>query len=263
MSKDQEPIRIPVFCHKEIEWLYCNGLHIGESKIDHLLSLPVDTLIQDLELVLKDSIYRFDPLVDGMDDRTEDETSYVIHSLFLLGELKSNKSISVIIFMLCQSHEFAYHFLGDFQYEIWEVLYKLSPDLETLKYYMSNVGVDTWAHNVVSETIVQLVLHEPKRRADGLKWFDNVISSLNISEDQDALGILISSIIDINGWELIPLVTECYNKEFSTDYLPMSLTEVQSSLQAGIEKTSLKKPILSIIDRYNIITSTWAGYKKE
>jgi hypothetical protein len=50
----------PEFIHKEINWLYENGLRIGEEKLKQILSLPHKSLVSDLRNILHDSICRYE-----------------------------------------------------------------------------------------------------------------------------------------------------------------------------------------------------------
>jgi tetratricopeptide (TPR) repeat protein len=50
----------PEFIHQEISWLYENGLNIESEKLRQILSLPEQTLISDLKIVVRDSMARYE-----------------------------------------------------------------------------------------------------------------------------------------------------------------------------------------------------------
>jgi tetratricopeptide (TPR) repeat protein len=58
----------PVFTHPEIELLYQKGLYIGEEALNKILALPRESLIEDLEKILNDSIHRFTYFSDKFED---------------------------------------------------------------------------------------------------------------------------------------------------------------------------------------------------
>ncbi|MFA5463390.1 MAG: hypothetical protein WC265_04880, partial [Dysgonamonadaceae bacterium] len=126
----------PKFENPEIEWLYTNGLDIDKEKLNTLLSLPRESLISDLELVLQDSIDRY-AYFSEEDDWEEEPTDFLIHAIYLLGELESTKSLENIFHVLRQSYEYLHFYLGDFlTAEIWDPVYKLANhNLEACKQF--------------------------------------------------------------------------------------------------------------------------------
>ena len=130
----------PKFANTEIEWLYSNGLYIGEDIINALLSLPRDILISDLELVLQDSIDRYAHFHDLIEKEEWDEEkmNFVIHAIYLLGELESKDSIESIFNVLKQSNDYLNLYLGDFVASaIWEPIYKIANhNLNACKQFM-------------------------------------------------------------------------------------------------------------------------------
>jgi len=262
----------PIFYHQEIRWLYCNGLYIGEEKINILLSLPKDTLIQDLELVLQDSIDRYGYFYKLVDENgwEEEKMNFVVHSLFLLGELKVAKSIDIVIKVLSQSNEYLELYLGDFLGElIWEILYKIAADnLEVCKQFMFKPGIDTYGRTIFPGMVVQLALHHPERRDEAINWFNAVIQfflTSNIEEnviDSDFIGLLICDLIDIRGSELLSEIKKLFDRGIVAENVCGDWKEVSEAFMRP-ERYSNKRKILSIAERYKNVTSTWAGYKQE
>mgnify|MGYP000040805803 CR=1 FL=1 len=174
-TKPQEITTItqaPSFTHQEIEWLYCNGLYIGKEKIDTILSLPKDTLIQDPELVLQDSINRYYYFQKLTDDNgwVEEKMNFVIHSLYFLAELKASDSLDTIFNVASQSNEYLELYIGDFlSSSIWEIMYKIGANkLEACKLFMFKPGVDTYARIIFVDMVEQLAFHQPERRGEAI-----------------------------------------------------------------------------------------------
>jgi hypothetical protein len=171
--------KAPKFNHKEIEWLYSNGLYIGEEKLNKILSLPKDSLIQDLELVLQDSIDRYGYFNKFVveNEWEEEKMNFVVHAIYLLGELEATDSLDIIFNVLSQSDEYFELYLGDFLTSmIWEPVYKMaSNNLEACKKFIFKPGIDTYARTTFPDMVEQLVLHHPERRDEALNWFAEII----------------------------------------------------------------------------------------
>lgn len=107
----------PEFKHKEINWLYENGLRIDKEKLKNILKLPYDSLVSDLTLILKDTIYKYEyfkKLADKSEKWQESRMSFPIHAVYLLGELRAEESLDNIIDSFRQSEEFIEFCYGDF-----------------------------------------------------------------------------------------------------------------------------------------------------
>ncbi|MCB9425927.1 MAG: DUF1186 domain-containing protein [Flavobacteriales bacterium] len=262
----------PNFNHEETEWLYTNGLYIGEEKLSKILSLPQDSIIQDLELVLQDSINRygyFNKLVEekGWD---EEKMNFVVHAIYLLGELGATKSIDSIINVLSQSEEYIELYLGDFVTSmIWEPLYKIAANnLEDCKQFMFKSGIYTYARTNFTDMLEQLALHQPDRKNEVLSWYKQVIQfylNTKLEDniiDSDVVGLLICNIIDIQGVELLPEIEKLFEQGIVSKGICGDWEEVRVAFESPNAYDN-RKEILPMSARYEMVTSTWAGYNEE
>lgn len=264
--------KAPKFNHEEIEWLYSNGLYISEDKLNTILSLPKETLIADLELVLQDSIDRFGYFsnIALEEDWGEERMDFVIHAIYLLGELESAPSLKSFFKVLSQSDEYFDLYLGDFLSSmIWEPLYKLaSNNTEACKQFMFEPGINTFAKTNFPDMVEQLVFHQPDRRNEVIQWFKDVIDFFLISKlddnviDSDLIGLLICNIIDIKGIELSSEIEALFEKRIVSKGICGGWEDVKVAFERPV-KYDKKKEILPINERYKQITSTWAGYNEE
>jgi len=273
ISQDTKIVsQAPTFAHKEIEWLYSHGLYIGKDKLNIILSLPRESLIQDLELVLQDSIVRYGYFKKRSDDFGWDEEKmlFLTHAICLLGELKSQNSIDAIFNILSQSTEYLQFHLGEFITSfLWEPLYKLAVDnLQVFEEFMFIPGVDTYARCTVPDLVAQIALHHPERRDEVINWFRNVITFFLNSKlddnviDSDLIGLMICDISDMEGTELLPDIEKLFergivSKHICGDWDELSETFINSS------DYDLKRKVLPIAERYEEVTSTWAGYNED
>ena len=274
-TKEQEvkpTIIAPTFINAEIEWLYTNGLYIGEEKLNTLLSLPRETLISDLEMILQDSIERYAYFNDliKVEKWDEEKMNFVIHAIYLLGELKSAKSIESIFNVLKQSKEYLDLYFGDFLTSaIWEPIYKIANhNLEACKQFMFEPGVNTYSRTVFTDMVEQVAYHQPDRRSEVIQWFKEVILFFLNSDiednviDSQVVGLLICNILHLKAKELKPEIEKLFDKGI----VAQGICGVWSEVNKAFEETSRydkKRKILSIVERYQEITSTWAGYNDD
>tara|TARA_R110002050_G_C8919619_1_gene511336 strand:+ start:307 stop:1905 length:1599 start_codon:yes stop_codon:yes gene_type:complete len=269
VSENRNP---PCFSHQEIEWLYTNGIFIGEDKINKILALPRETLIADLELILQDSINRFAHFNKLVSDQgwEEEKMNFVIHSFFLLGELKSEESLEAIFNALSQSSEYLELYIGDFlTTDIWEPIYKIAAtNLEACKQFMFQPGIDDYARSNICDIVQQLALHHPEKREEALQWFAEIIQFFLNSKPEDnvissdVVGLLICNIIDIEGVELLPEVEKLFEQGIVSIGICGSWENVSEDLINPIQH-DCKLEILPIVQRYAEVTSTWAGYNED
>ncbi len=266
------------FHHQEIEWLYNKGLYIEEEKIDNLLSLPRNTLIQDLELVLQDSINRYRYFEQWVEQEgwDEEKMNFILHALYLLAEIQviddtdTTESIDSIFNVLSQSKDYLEFYLGDFLTEImWEVVYKVGANnLEACKQFMFKPAIYTYARTIITSMVEQVALHQPDRRAEVITWYTDVIQFFlgsNIEDnviDSDTIALMICSIINIEGKELLSDVEKLFNKGLVSTGICGDWDEVSKAI---VKRNTYdkKSKILTIKERYKNVTSTWAGYNED
>lgn len=271
-TKKQEKSEInvaPVFNHTQINWLYSNGLYIGEEKLKTLLALPRKTLIADLEMVLHDSIVRFSYFnqIAETESWNEETCNFVVHAFFLLGELQANESVNTLLKVLSQSKEYLELFFDDFlATDLWEPLYKIAnKNLEVYKQFMFQPSIYTFSKSLLCDTVEQIALHKPKQREEVIEWFKNVIQyfvSCNTDDniiDSDVIGLLICNILHIEGKELLPDIEKLFEKNIVATEICGTWEAVSRDIQKPV-RYKRKNDVLPIIERYTHITTTWAGY---
>ncbi|MDA3799389.1 MAG: DUF1186 domain-containing protein [Kiritimatiellae bacterium] len=262
----------PTFKHSEIAWLYANGLYIEKEKLQTLLQLPRKSLINDLEQVLEDSINRykyFSRLTDkeGWDEET---INFAVHAVFLLGELEAEESVDTIIKVLSQSEDYIELYFGDFITSgLWEPVYKIVNQYpDKCKKYLCTSGITTYAKTMITDVFEQVVYNQPARRNEVISWFRDVINFfLNSSIednviDSDLIAFIICNILDFKGKELLPEIEQLFARDFVSKTICGDIKEVKKAF-LWTDKYNKKKDFLSIAERYEEITSTWAGYNED
>lgn len=269
MTKTTEP---PTFNHAEIGLLYNYDLTMSEEDIQTILALPRATLIQDLELVLTDSIERyayFEKITDEV--YNNHEMSFVIHSLYFLAELNAKESLDKIFEVFSQGEECLDLYIGDFLTEnVWEILLKLEPDnLDYIKHFMQKPGIYTFAKTGVAHTLEHIVYLYPERKPEIIDWFEDLFNFyLNCKPedniiDGEMIGLVIASIIDFNGFELLPTIKKLDDKGYIFHGICGTYKDIESAMLEQKETYSRKEEILNLTDRYKQIISTWPDYMED
>jgi tetratricopeptide (TPR) repeat protein len=262
----------PEFTHEEINLLYQKGLYIGIENLDKILALPRETLIGDLEEVLQDCMNRYQYFKNWREtnDWNEETMSFTVHAMYLLGELRAEQSLDVVLEIFRQGEEFLEFWFGDFiTGNLWEPLYYIAnSQTEKLKQFIIEPAVYTYIRSEISVLMQQIALHQPERKEEVISWFKNVLQYFIDSDlkdnvvDSDAIGLMICELIDINADRLLPEIEKLYE----LGYVSMGICGDLTSVNNDIVKPSeydYTKILMNIYDRYHEITTTWAGYREE
>ncbi len=251
----------PRFNHNIVEQLYCNSLRMPHTIITEILSLPKETLLQDLHAVVYDSIARFKHFNDMPFDITTHEI--IKHALFLIGELQSPESLPVVLDMLRQDEKYLEFWLYDSLSEIVEEcifsigLYQTEELLAFLK--EPDRYVD--ARSCVAEAMAQIALHYPERRPEVIQWFNNIfgfyISQKNDDRiiDTELIGIMVWECLDINATELIPIIGKLYSESLADIEMCGDWNDVKKSFEESpSDKIKLRK---NVYEKYNDFLDGW------
>ncbi len=245
----------PIFKNDIINKLYMHSFEIGHDVLRSILSLPEQELIHDLELVIDDSIISFEKYVNG-----SDRIDFILHAIFLLGELKSPRAINLILKVLRRDGEYLNFYIGDYLTEIvWMIFYN-SPDehLPLLLKFMKEPGVGTFSKSEVSSGVAQKALHHPEKRNLIIEWYkevlgffaraklnDNVIDSL-------LLGLICSDLLDLRAEELLTQVEGLYKKDLVSASVCGTLEDFKAELETP-ERLERRKESKDLYDLYNAL----------
>ncbi|MFC5284696.1 DUF1186 domain-containing protein [Pedobacter alpinus] len=209
----------PKFNHTEINYLYANDITIEQELIHEILALPKQTLIEDLESLLKDAEFRFGHFYSLKDNKFLD---FPLHAIFLLMELKSESSLPKILNFLKGDEEFLDFWLGDHITEtLWQCLYKLAfNNTKALAAVLIDDNYYTFIKSTVSEALCQMALHNQHKQDEISDIYCATLNYYNASNfdeeliDKNYLGMLIGDVIDTNQKQLLPIIKELYEKDF-------------------------------------------------
>ena len=228
----------PPFHHTEIQWLYENGLDISEEKIQTLLSLPRQTLIEDLKKVIDDSCARFDDFESQ--DWNEKTHNFMMHALWLLAELPAEEALPHALNVLRQDLGWLDYWFSDALTEnLHSVFYHLGQNrLDVLKDFIKEPDNYWTARGLISNVVSLIAVYQPQRRQEVLDWYTDVLQFFIDNKDDKRVsdyilnGSLAEEILDFKGEELFPLL----KKMFDANIVDQVLTGDWEDLMAEFEE---------------------------
>lgn len=218
-KKYRQTIIEPLFINPEIKLLYQFSFQVDINMIEKLLELPRESLIEDLQKVVIDSIvrYKFFRKLEW-----EDYThSFLLHALFMLRELKAEEALETVLDLLRQNEKFLDYWISDLLTEyMWMIIYELGKNqLDVLKDYILEEGNFTYARTAISEAVSQIALHFPERRNEVIEWYYTVFNLFLEEKDNDKLidtslnGLMVCDVLDLKPVELEETIVKMYGSE--------------------------------------------------
>ncbi len=246
----------PVFHFPQIQWLYENSFSIKKEKLEELLKLPREPLINDLCEVLYDAIRRYDYFSEiEFDVQTH---SSAAHALFLLMELKAAEALSAALELFRQPEEVLELWLGDLLTDnIWQVIYAIGQtQLPLLEDFLKEPNNYTYSRTAVSSAISQLAMHQSTRRQEVLELYERLLHYYFDKQDDPAIveldftSLMLSDIVDFNGTELTKLIKQFYDANLVDMYLYRSWEECLEELNTPDDQRnrSEKRPLQSLFE---------------
>jgi tetratricopeptide (TPR) repeat protein len=263
-SWNSEP---PHFIHSEIEYLYQFGIDIPHELLNEIIRLPHVTLIADLEKILSDAADRYNYFSEsGYEEETH---SFVLHALFLLGEINAEEGLPKILSFLEYDYEFVDFWLGEHKTEtIWQSIYRLGLSNKVLlKQFLVKPGIDTYSKTAVSVALCQMSLHHPEMRDEILSIYQEVLTIFAEADpdenliDSELLGLIIGDTVDCKLNELLPIIKVLYDKGYVALGINGDYDDVEK-LFSKVERSDHKQDLYNIFELYANVLGTWDGYKE-
>ena len=264
-----DPTQSLHFHHQEIKFLYQHDFNIPHEIVKKILALPRQTLIEDLEKVLKDTIDRFDFF--RKQDWANNQLAFQLHALWLLADLKATEALPTVLDILKQNSDFHDFWFSDFLTEnFWESVYHIAGNkLEQLKEVVFHPTSDWAARDIPSTVVAQIALYQPVRRQEAIDWFQSVFEkfeSLDTGDpiiDIDVVGALIANAIFLHESSLLPSIQNLYaqkkvNEDLIGDYQSVE-NDLISDKSIRWEKKRLHQ---TAYERYEYAMKHWYYLQK-
>jgi hypothetical protein len=207
----------PNFHHREIQEMYEEGEKgVSREKLGAVSSLPRETAIEDLEAVIRDSLWRFDHhQTKGSWKNTLPFTYLAIH---LLGDLEAYDSLPLIFDFLRQEEAFHdFWMLLEDRDRLWQPLYLLgNQQLGVLKDFILEKDNYEFPRHLISSTVAQIALHQPERRSEVLEWYQAVFQYF--IDHRNEAGLIDSRLLAFMAWDLIDMNASELQADLKTLY---------------------------------------------
>lgn len=258
-------IPLPKLNHSEVNAFYEYDLSIPREKVEAILALPKETLVQDLETLLLDAIERYD-FFKNFEDKDK-WWEFPTHALYVLIELKAKESLPTILKLLQQEEDFTSYWFGDSITEnFWQVLYYLGEGaFPLLKDLILQPG--NWVNRIVPATaLAQIGLHQPEKKEAIIAWFDEVLTAFlamkeeDISLDGEVIASIVCDLMSLRAKELLPKIKALYDRGLIYAGITGNYAAIKKDI-SGLDSAYEKHKIIhSIFDRYEDVMA-WHGYR--
>lgn len=235
---------------EEISWLYNNDLSIRHEAIEKILQLDPVKLTEDLEKVLHDSIARYDFFAEKVENEGFDyhKLDFPIHALFLLSELKSEKSLPAILELLKQDDDFNELWFGDFINDAFNnALYYCGKNQPKLLFeFLKLPNIFEVNKAIVGESLMEIIADSNRERSFFVEQYREVLKVFieNADDenyvDTEAIGFIISDIIDLGYKELLPEIKQLFDLEIVGFWICGDYESVEEGIQEPNPRQSLE-----------------------
>lgn len=251
---------LPEFQHPAIEALYEYDFSLPADIIAEFLALPRETLVQDLESILRDAIDNHAFYALELEEGALDweQLFFPSHAIGFLGEIKAANSLPLVLEFL-SSHPDALEFwFGDtIISDLWTPLYQLiESQPSAVLPWMLSAGIPAESREAVANAVARIAVHQPERRPEVLAWFRHVLEALLASPPSDNIldtrltSSMLGLLMDLGAPEFIPLATALCEKKYIAHTMIGEPEDILKELENPGEGL-LSDPILPIDRRYH------------
>ena len=229
---------------EEMSWLYNNGLDISFDKVETLLQLERKKLIEDLEKLLLDSISRYDYFVAAAEreDVEPHELEFPHHALLLLAHLKSEGSLDQILFMLQQDSEFNDFWFGySLSYLFENALFHCGRNvIPRLFDFLKQPNIYGQNKAIVGEALVKMIETKGDKAAYIPLYKEVLDHYLANPEDEnlidtEAIGFLISDIVDLGYIILLPQIKQLFDRELVDSFICGQYEDLEPQMEKNFQ----------------------------
>lgn len=245
--------------HIELKELYLkkNEKGLSESTLKSILSLPRESLINDLIQML---YVEMGKIQKGITKEYKN-LSPVIHILLLLGELKAEQSLPVLLEMLRQDVYFTDANLNSYTEQVlpMTIYYVGRNQLPELLKYMKEPGLYPMLRFAVTIAVSFIAVHENKRRTEVIEWYRDLIAFYMhhlhdpLHFDCIQVSMMITDLCDIQAKELLPEIIKLYETgELDVNWTG-ELDDIIEDIKADKPQYSYNYNLKTIQERYEIL----------
>ena len=253
-----------VLHHQELRCLFECSMTIPMERLQAILALPRETVVEDLAAIVQHAIDHFHTYreLESKGGLAVEENSFVLHAILLLSELPGAKSLEALLQVYSQSEEFLDFYLGELltQYG-WEPISKLAAGhFDRLTAFMKTPRLHYLTKVMVADGLCRLALDRPQHLAAVEQWYAELFRFYADATPEDEvmdasmLGLMVGDVIEMKLPSLLPEIETLYAKNHVAPMIAGSIEVVRTDL-ADPGYAPFKRPILPIAERYAELAS--------
>ena len=225
---------LPDFQHQIIGCLYEHDINLPTTKIREILTLPRESLVEDLTKVLEDGVARTPEFMQFEEDAWN--TNSVFHALHLLAEVDGVEALPSLLRVLAL-HPDAFDFwLGEtsaYSQQLSRIVGKGIPDCVV---WLKSPGIVARQKGILCEGMTYLARVDTDRREEISAALTEVLAFMLESPREDNvldtqfLALLISCLAEIRAENAMPLIETAYRMNLVEDGFVGTLKSVQEDM---------------------------------
>ncbi|WP_274704551.1 DUF1186 domain-containing protein [Zunongwangia pacifica] len=263
LQTDKAPVfNFPI----QMQWLYEEDYDFPKNKLETILKLERQPLIEDLKKLLNDSIARYDYF---MEDDEMDFLLFPIHTLFILEELNAEQALPEIFDILKQDEDFYEIYFGDFANNVVaSIIFTFGENnLQQFFDFLKTPNLYGLSKSYVSEGIAFLANEKSALREsiqshykDLLLYFIAEKQNENLI-DHEAYGLIIADIIDLRMEELLPQIKELYQLNLVAKSINGEFDNIEETFKKPeFIREQAKLPKADLFKKYKIWKADYEAY---
>ena len=234
-----------------------NRCNLPKSVIERILALPHDEAAEDISQVVMYEIGRTYQSIN--DDTIEDSgNDAILHSLYLLTQLRSEKGLDAVLEIMRQNIEFADYHLGDLAYEItYPALYACGlNNVSEIETYLYQPGFNPYFKSQAFDALTMIAFQYPERREEIIEVFRELLESwVTQFPKQEACdgtlaGLLMCNLIELEAKELAPQIKAVFETDCVDNTIAGNCNVVLEDLQKGNRYCAYKYKFPDIYQEY-------------
>lgn len=235
---------------EQMQWLYALGMDIPKEKIESILALEKDPLLDDLCAILRDSMVRYKVFSED-EDYPEASLDFPFHALLLLSELGEKRAVPQILDLMRQDDDFMDFWLGDFiDDSVVPALALCSiENPQELLAYLKEPNINGFNKSNVASALVKIAFHAPHKKdeivellRELLEFFAENPEDENLV-DTDFLGLLVSDLTDAAFTELLPEIKKLFDLDIVGEFISGDYESIANDI---VEEPSINTDFLTL-----------------
>lgn len=240
-------------CSPLVDELFFIGNEISDETLSQILALPRNELILDLERSLNFAIDNFEEVL-LWDNDDFDRTSFALHAVFLLTQLKSEQSFPLLLKLSQCNDELLEFYFGDYPTEcFWQDALVLGNNHVAASVQFFKEGGSGFLGNcIMSAGLVQVYLHYPEKQEEIIAAFNDLLDFLfdkNPDDDNLELNeVILNAVADLRNPDLLLSCKRFYDDDRTRTQMTSDWKEFEETIFSNYSE---QRQFLSLRERYD------------